>query len=408
MQTKTKNKTKNNNTNKNKVKTKIIYITKPARKRTTRRLPRTKKNMPAAQTNKLRKDFRILYQDGNTVKVTGRDLIYKIPNDITSTTNNIITCIPANPAYWTGTRIAALAQGYQNYRPLAMQFNYIPQCAVTQQGNVLCGTLWNQAPTNENLQQSLRTSNGGALSQCYSKFTSTVRMKSNLQYNLYRMGGQFDQESNPFIFLALALGCKNNNSQQIIPGYFYVTWSFILKNPIGAALTYGNTGLIMYKNINTQPQNKTIVYLMQDDNLIKCGSILQLEDEDDKVIPKYNGSITAPNENDYVWQFYNNASDNITRQVEKEKEIIYYDVQGIQEGSSYYAKITEAEDKYTIQVRDASTISQNTDNDAYYITILDHRLQNYGTLTQVLDNMYMTFTATKERFELLPYYQNRK
>lgn len=300
------NNTKQNKTNKNTRKSnrrkwRVRTIFKPRRRRN---------GMMAAQTNKFKKEFRILYQDGNTVKVTGRDLIYKIPNDIEGASTNIITCIPANPAYWIGTRISALAQGYQNYRPVAMNFTYIPQCAVTQQGNVLCGTLWNQAPSNTNLQQSLRTSNGGAISQCYAKFTSKVRMKTNLQYNLYRMGGQFDQESNPFIFLALALACKNSNNQQIIPGYFYVTWSFILKNPIGSNITYGNTGLILYKDIETLPENKTVVYLSQTDNIIKCGSILQLEDdENDAVVPKYNGSLCTPNENDPVWQFYNNAVD---------------------------------------------------------------------------------------------------
>lgn len=301
------NKTNNNNkTTKNNRKTNR----RKWRTRTAFRPRRKRNGMMAAQTNKFKKEFRILYQDGNTVKVTGRDLIYKIPNDIEGASTNIITCIPANPAYWIGTRISALAQGYQNYRPIAMNFTYIPQCAVTQQGNVLCGTLWNQAPSNTNLQQSLRTSNGGAISQCYAKFTSKVRMKTNLQYNLYRMGGQFDQESNPFIFLALALACKNSNNQQIIPGYFYVTWSFILKNPIGSNITYGNTGLILYKDIETLPENKTIVYLSQTDNMIKCGSIIQLEDDDnDAIVPKYNGSLCTPNENDPVWQFYNNATD---------------------------------------------------------------------------------------------------
>jgi len=205
-------------------------------KRTNKR--RNNNRIPAANTKAMNRDFRILYQDGNTVKVTGRDLVYKIPSDIIDQEGTgIITVIPANPCYWLGTRIAALAQGYQNYRPLNMKFTYIPQCAVTQQGNVIAGTLWNQAPSNDNMQQSLRTSNGGQMSQCYKGFTSIVRLKSNLQYNLYKTAGQFDQESNPFLYIAMAVGCKQGDDH-IIPGYFYVTWSFLLKNPIGNTNIY--------------------------------------------------------------------------------------------------------------------------------------------------------------------------
>lgn len=389
-------------TNKNKTNnTKQTKTNKNARKSNRRKWrvrtifkPRKRRNgMMAAQTNKFKKEFRILYQDGNTVKVTGRDLIYKIPNDIEGASTNIITCIPANPAYWIGTRISALAQGYQNYRPVAMNFTYIPQCAVTQQGNVLCGTLWNQAPSNTNLQQSLRTSNGGAISQCYAKFTSKVRMKTNLQYNLYRMGGQFDQESNPFIFLALALACKNNNNQQIIPGYFYVTWSFILKNPIGSNITYGNTGLIAYKDIETLPENKTVVYLSQTDNIIKCGSILQLEDDDnDAVVPKYNGSLCTPNENDPVWQFYNNATD-IQTTKSNDKIALTYSLQ-TNEDIIMTAYPLDPPKGYTTEFSVKTIIYDDPEEDFYEVWQPEKWLtSNYANFT-VATNLALTNNAT--------------
>lgn len=280
-------------------------ISKQLRRNNARRLP-------AATTQSYTKQFKILYQDGNTVKVTGRDLIYKIPDELTQQlATNVITVIPANPAYWIGTRIAALAQGYQNYRPVAMKIHYVPQCAVTQQGNIIAGTLWDQAPTFESLQQSLRTSNGGLLTQCYKPATSTIRMKTNLQYNLYRMAGEFNQQSNPFIYMALAIACTNNNDQPIIPGYFYVTWSFILKNPIGQSITYLNSGLITYDRIDPTPANKTVIYATtSENNTLPCGALIQLEDDDqnDNLIqPKYNNSDVTINVNDIVWQFSNTA-----------------------------------------------------------------------------------------------------
>jgi hypothetical protein len=312
-----------NNSNKNKSKIKLNNkIKQNINRKINNKIKKLKRNIrganrrrnnnriPAANTRTMNRDFRILYQDGNTVKVTGRDLVYKIPSDITDQEGTgIITVIPANPCYWLGTRIAALAQGYQNYRPLNMKFTYIPQCAVTQQGNVIAGTLWNQAPSNDNIQQSLRTSNGGQMSQCYKGFTSIVRLKSNLQYNLYKTAGQFDQESNPFLYIAMAVGCKQGEDH-IIPGYFYVTWSFLLKNPIGNTNVYNNSGITTYDQIrdNTVYENKTIVFLTPDDEELQMGSILQLEkDTSGELQAYYNGTYYEMADDDIVWYFANST-----------------------------------------------------------------------------------------------------
>jgi hypothetical protein len=292
----------------------------------TKKMP-NKKFIPAANTKNMNKDFRILYQDGTTVKVTGRDLVYAIPDNLAQQNQtDIITVIPANPCYWLGTRISALAQGYQNYRPLSMKFSYIPQCAVTQQGNVIAGTLWNQAPSNDNLQQSLRTSNGGQLSQCYKAFTSNVRLKSNLQYNLYKTAGQFDQESNPFIFMSIAVGCKNSNNQNIIPGYYYVTWAFLLKNPIGNTNIFYNSGITTYAQVDKDYENKTIVFLTPGDEEIQRGAILQLEDDDeDQMVAYYNGSVYDMQETDLVWFFGNSTIQQSNALAKTTKQILNYE-----------------------------------------------------------------------------------
>lgn len=306
------NKTKNNKTkknNNNKINNKLKNLNSKINRLRINNNKRNKNRMPAANTKNMNRDFRILYQDGNTVRVTGRDLVYQIPSDITSRYNSdIITVIPANPCYWLGTRIAALAQGYQNYRPLNMKFNYIPQCAVTQQGNVIAGTLWNQAPSNVNLQQSLRTSNGGQLSQCYKPFTSIVRMKSNLQYNLYKTAGTFNQESNPFIYIAMAVGCLNEQKQNIIPGYFYVTWSFVLKNPIGNTNIFYNSGLSLYQDTNDDYDNNTMIFLNANESELPRGAILQMDkDTEGDTVATYNGSYYDLQDDDLIWQFANST-----------------------------------------------------------------------------------------------------
>lgn len=297
---------------------------------------RNNNRIPAANTRSMNRDFRILYQDGNTVKVTGRDLVYKIPSDIVDQDGTgIITVIPANPCYWLGTRIAALAQGYQNYRPLNMKFTYIPQCAVTQQGNVIAGTLWNQAPSNDNMQQSLRTSNGGQMSQCYKGFTSIVRLKSNLQYNLYKTAGQFDQESNPFLYIAMAVGCKQGEDH-IIPGYFYVTWSFLLKNPIGNTNIFNNSGITTYGQVkeNASYENKTIIFLTPEDDELQMGSIIQLEkDTDDQLQAYYNGSYYEMADEDIVW-YFSNSTIAATRALEQKYKLYYRQEEEIDVGDS--------------------------------------------------------------------------
>lgn len=290
--------------------------------------PKNRK-IAAANVRNMNRDFKILYQDGTTVKVTGRDLVYQIPSTLAGNYGSeVITIIPANPCYWLGTRIAALAQGYQNFRPLNMKFTYIPQVAVTQQGNVICGTLWNQAPSNENIQQSLRTSNGGMLSQCYKSFTSVVRMKSNLQFNLYKTAGTFDQESNPFNFMALAIGTTNSQGDQLIPGYFYVTWSFLLKNPIGNTNVYSNSGLKRWVDVkDNDNENQTIVFLNNDDGEIPMGAILQVDyDEEENIYVTYNGSHYQMDDNDKIWYFANSSIQQVNAMRTFEQSKLYYSV----------------------------------------------------------------------------------
>jgi hypothetical protein len=283
--------------------------------------PRRRRNrrMPAAFTKSFSKFFRIVRQDGNSMIVRGRDLVYSIPDSIEAQyqDSNVITIIPCNPCYWTGTRVSAIANGYQNYRPLKFNVHYVPQCAVTQQGNVLCGTIWNQTPTSDNLQQSLRTSSGGMLTQCYKGAKSIVTMRSNLQYNLYRCGGKFDQESNPFLFMALAIGCQNSSGTKIIPGYFYVEWEYAFKNPIGYSTTFTNSGLEIIGNmLNLIDSNATFVSCQSiPEKKIEVGMIIQVDlNEENKLEFTYNDTYLDIDTEDPIvgWAFTNKPLTSIT------------------------------------------------------------------------------------------------
>lgn len=165
----------------------------------------------------------------NGIMVTGCDLVYDIPDTIQQSSSKIFAVIPANPLYWLGTRIAGLANMYQNYRPLSFSVHYVPQVAVTQPGTVFMGTLWESTSSHSDLQQTLLTSNGGLATPCYSPATSNVRLKTNLSMNLYRLHETGTYDSVPFYFVAGLAGAS------VVPGYFFVTYKYVFKNAMGTS-----------------------------------------------------------------------------------------------------------------------------------------------------------------------------
>jgi len=316
--------TKTNKNTKRKLKNLNSKIKKIAQniKKKNRRNNRVRKlasrfRMPAAQTKSFKRIFNITSQDGNSMTVKGRDLVYAIPDNLN--TNNetpVITVIPSNPCYWIGTRVAALAAGYQNYRPLLFKVTYVPQCAVTQQGNVIAGTLWHTLPSTNNFQQTLRTSPGGMMTQCYKTFTSSVTMKSNLQFNLFRCAGKFDQESNPFIFMAISVACVNNQGNKIIPGYFYIDYAYTFKNPIGLSHAFYNTGITTTNDVLTRDDDNMAAISCSITDNPSIGAIIQIDKDDDgALVFSYNDTEIPMRLGQPLWFFGNTALDTINAPV---------------------------------------------------------------------------------------------
>lgn len=320
------NNNNNNNTNKNnntKIKQRRKRINRNVQnkrirtRRRRRRIMLIKNNptrqaaigsIPMAIPISYNKYFNMKNMGETAVRIKGCDLIYRIPDNIQILNQTqIITMITANPAYWIGTRISAIAQGYQNYRPLSLKIHYCPQCPVTQQGNVLGGTLWDDVPSPSSFQQSLKTSNGGFLTQCYQPTTSIIRMKSNLQMNLYRMAGDINQQSNPFIFIAMAIACLNSNNQAVNPGIFYVEYDYVLKNPIGNSTNYNNTGIITHTEQRTYYTNAKAIAATNftiNDTEFPPGTQLDIEYEIDRFNFYYNQTPIAP-PNIPIWVIMN-------------------------------------------------------------------------------------------------------
>jgi hypothetical protein len=382
-----------------------------------RALPFKRGRVAAATSLQFKKKFKVFRQAGNSVRVSGRDLMYTIPDDNTSPiqTTQVITVIPANPVYWLGTRISALAKGYQNYRPIKFKVTYVPIVSVNQQGNVIGGTVWDGGIQNDNIQQSLRTSNGGFLTQCYAPHTVTIRPKTNLQFNLYRVGGAFNQESNPFIFTALAIGCKVNNTR-IVPGYFYVTWCFELKNPIGANSTYFNTGLITYENL-PRKINSTVINVNTTSE-VPFGAYIDVEYENDTKIAKYNGTPITITNSTPIWAF---QSINLANTTTFAKIPIYYDSLttnkpiniSFKQGSSTTVVIVKVGQSYKSYMFEsytdtgATAICQFSPDEEGPFFVTDNEKQNFGTYDQTVTKQtgmyrvtYSTYLAPLTQYTL--------
>lgn len=341
---------------------------------------RRQNTLPAAITTNTPKRFNTIRTSGTATTVTGCDLIYGIPDNLEAANQNtqVIACLPANPSYWVGTRVAAVAAGYQNYRPIKFEVVYVPQCAVTQQGNVLGGSLWDIAPGENNLQQTLKTSNGGMLTQCYQTATATVRMKSNLQYNLYRMGGTIDQESNPFCYWALAIGCYNSNNMKVVPGYFYVRYTYVFKNPIGTGVKYQNSQLTTIANKTTYLLNASL-YLCQAVRTangleVPVGARIDIEYNNNVEAPAYlyyyNGTLIDVGINTAVWILENQPYTITTslKSVVREKvNIYYYDKKTVDSSGNVNVNPFEAV-SFILDNKDLITWYNNTNQpEGYYM-----------------------------------------
>lgn len=212
--------------------------------------------MPAAYAAHVRPRFNVSSRTATSAIVSGCDLIYPIPANLVANSDTIFAMFPANPAYWMGTRISQFAPAYQNYRPLAFRVSYIPQVAVTQQGTVFMGTLWNEAAPTTNIQQSLFTSNGGCLTQCYVPADTIIRLGRNLQQNLFTMNESLNPDTCPFMFLAGVRGAD------VVPGYFYVSYTYEFRNPIGSAWAFNTSGLTTIGALSTLPTYANMTFVL--------------------------------------------------------------------------------------------------------------------------------------------------
>lgn len=189
--------------------------------------------------------------DSERIVIAGEDLVMPTPETLATKTSDpaIFLSVTSNPLYWVGTRVSAVAQGYQMYRPLQFQVSYVPQVPVTYSGNVIYGTLFSDGREMSSLQQSLASSNGGGITPCYSPAKSNVRLGQQLPQRLFRVkGNASDPQVNPFRWVATYSGSNPEGSSTSAPGWVVVKWRYEFVNGVG------NGGENVY-TIYTTPTN---------------------------------------------------------------------------------------------------------------------------------------------------------
>lgn len=224
---------------------KVVVNVKTSRRKSSRRKVK-KINVPAAQATRIPKPrFRRVSSKYNEqeIIIEGEDLVIPTPDALptSSAGTPIFLSVPANPLYWKGTRVSGIAAVYQQYRPLKFEVDYIPQVPVTVPGQVIYGTLYNKGVDSGTFQQTLMTSNGGGMTQCYLKSTSRVICnKKTLPLTLYNTFDPMNENvANPFTWVAHYSGAWNGSGSVPTtnqPGWVYVRWKYMF------SVGLGNTG----------------------------------------------------------------------------------------------------------------------------------------------------------------------
>lgn len=368
------------------------------RRRLRRAIRRTRRNqIPIAKTKNFKRTMNNTTISATTARVSGQDLVYTIPDVMPQTSDAmVIAVIPSNPAYWLGTKIATIARGYQNYRPVRFTVHYVPHCAATQAGNIIGGTIFHEAPASNNIQQSLKTSNGGIMTQVFKPATAKVKVGTNLQKNLYRVGGDIDDDSMPFYYIGIAIACKDSNNNRVMPGYFYVSYTYIFKNPIGGSVDFANSGITQFASqLATMKKGNVSAMLCEQFQseaiTLAIGTVLDVEysTEDQAWRFYYNGTlINTPNT--YLWVLSNeqaNALNNNQMQARVKQPI---DVTTKFENEPEDSWMLSPGSAYVYQVGNVIHTLLNLTNDFKFVTFSDqvknfyfagNQFQDFGTLS---------------------------
>lgn len=194
--------------------------------------------------------------DGEIVR--GFDLITS-PFDPTVLSNpNISYFITANPASWNGTRIAAIAAGYQNYRPLMFKIHYRPQVGSTSQISMFIGTIWqnNYVTSRVSLEPTLVTSPGGTYLPAWQSCCSVVPLGRRLPQRMYPVRDP-EFTTVPFSVVCRASNGGPESGAVTMPGRIFVEYAYEFRNAIGSGVGFQPSAANLVTGTRTTLYNGT-------------------------------------------------------------------------------------------------------------------------------------------------------
>lgn len=168
-------------------------------------------------------------KDGSLV-FTGRDLL--VDGTQAWTADGVWFAYPINPVFWTGTKVAAQARNYGQYRPLKLTLSYLPSVATTSSGDISLGVFSSSpgATTNSFLRTLLGT-NGASVAQIWAQNRLNAKLGTLLTKNLYDVIGDLTEDTNPLWLVGFIAG----HAGPKVPGKIMVDYAFRFSNPVTTA-----------------------------------------------------------------------------------------------------------------------------------------------------------------------------
>lgn len=211
------------------------------------------------------------FGDGEIVR--GFDLIsspYQPTGDA-----NISYFITANPAAWNGTRIAAIASGYQNYRPLSFKIHYRPQIGSTSSISMVIGTVWQNTymTSRATIEPSLVTSPGGTYLPCWQSVCSVVPLGRRLPQRMFPVRDPHFSTI-PFSLVCRASEGGPTGPAVAMPGRIFIEYAYEFRNAIG-----GSTVGFQPSKTETLSLTKTLIY--SGETVINGARYLVASDDDE-------------------------------------------------------------------------------------------------------------------------------
>lgn len=159
--------------------------------------------------------------------------------------DNISYYITANPAAWNGTRIAAIAGGFQNYRPLKFRIHYRPQVGSTDDRSMFIGTLWqtNYITDRTQIEPSLLTSPGGVYLPAWNDSVSNVNLQTCLPQRMFPTRDPHFTTV-PFSVIARSSQGGPDSRSTTMPGRIFIEYTYEFRNAIGSGTGFSPSRVI--------------------------------------------------------------------------------------------------------------------------------------------------------------------